>query len=204
MTNPGHPAPTLRERHKAQTRNLILDAMVAAFAAGEVDETSHEALARRAGVARQTVYRHFPDREALLSAVWDRINAMVAAHGLPQTEADLVDRLAPLYARFDEEADLITVAQGTPQGRAMRMAVRERRAAAFRQAAASATAELSPEDATQAVAVLQLLLGGQAWIEMRQQWGLSGAQAARACGWAIQTLLADLHARGGRSLDEPS
>jgi AcrR family transcriptional regulator len=204
MIDPGSPAPSLRERHKAQTRNLILDALVAAFAAGEVDQTSHDALARRAGVARQTVYRHFPDRDALLSAVWDRINAMVAAHGLPRTETDLVDTLGPLYARFDEEADLITVAQGTPQGRAMRMSVRERRAAAFRQAAASATAELEPEDATQAVAVLQLLLGGQAWIEMRQQWGLSGAQAARACGWAIRTLLTDLHRRGGRPLDEPT
>jgi AcrR family transcriptional regulator len=204
MSDPGPAAGSLRERQKAQTRELIVDALVEAFAAGDVEQTTHEALARRAGVARQTVYRHFPDRESLLAAMWARTNAMVAAQGLPRTEADLAGMLGPLFARFDEAAELITVAQSTPQGRAMRMSVRDRRAAAFREAAAKATAGLPPADATAAAAILQLLHGGQAWLEMRQQWGLNGAEAARACSWAIRTLLADLHARNGRPLDEPS
>jgi hypothetical protein len=53
-----------------------------------------------------------------------------------------------------------------------------------------------------ATAVIQLLCGGQAWIEMRQQWGLDGAEIAEACGWAIRTLLADLHARKGAGLGD--
>ncbi|EQB32738.1 hypothetical protein [Sphingobium ummariense] len=36
---------------------------------------------------------------------------------------------------------------------------------------------------------------------MRDHWGLDGAQIARACGWAMRTLLADLKARQGRPLD---
>jgi AcrR family transcriptional regulator len=193
-------APSLRERQKAQTRGLILDALLETLAAGRVDELTHDALARKVGVSRQTVYRHFPDRERLMAGLWERLNPRFAARGLPTTEADLTALLAPMYAAFDRDADLITLAQSTPQGRAMRMAVKGKRAAAFRQATAAATQGLSEREAVMATAVIQLLSGGQAWIEMRQQWGLSGAEIAQACGWAIRTLLADLHARQGTPL----
>lgn len=202
---PSAPGPTLslRDRHKAQTRDAIVAAMMEALAVGRLEDATHDALARRVGVARQTVYRHFPDRESLMRALWERVNREVSAHGLPSDEASLADGLAPLFANFDRVADLITVAQSTPQGRAMRMSVKDRRARAFRDAAAEATRGLSAQEATQATAVLQLLHGGQAWIEMRQQWGLTGEQAASACAWAVRTLLADLHARSGRPLSEP-
>jgi hypothetical protein len=82
--------------------------------------------------------------------------------------------------------------------------VRDKRAAAFRQATAAATEGLSEREAVMATSVIQLLHGGQAWMEMRGQWGLSGEEIARACGWAMRVLLADLHARGGRPLDAPA
>lgn len=194
-------AGSLRDRQKAQTRDLIVDALVDALAAGKLDQATHERLARRVGVARQTVYRHFPSSEALMTALWERLNATFSAQGMPRDEAALVGHLGALYASFDKAAQLVTIAQSTPQGRAMRLSVKERRTRAFRAAAAKATRRLPPEDATLAAAVLQLLHGGQAWIEMRQQWGLAGDQIARACGWAIRTLLADLHARKGRPLE---
>lgn len=201
---PADDSPNLRDRQKAQTRNLILDALVAAMAAGELEQATHDALARRVGVSRQTVYRHFPDRESLMAALWERLNPRFTAKGLPTTEADLVELLAPMYAAFDRDADIITVAQSTPQGRAMRLAVRDKRGKAFRQATAEATRGLPDRDALLATAVIQLLHGGQAWMEMRGQWGLSGEEIARACGWAMRVLLADLHARGGRPLDAPA
>jgi AcrR family transcriptional regulator len=195
------PAP-LRERQKAQTRDLIVDGLVVAMSTGLAEELTHDALARRVGVSRQTVYRHFPDRESLMRALWERLNPRFAAQGLPTEEPALLALLAPMYEAFDRDADLITIAQSTPQGRAMRNAVRDKRAAAFLQATAAATAGLSEQEARLATAVIQLLHGGQAWMEMRQQWGLSGPEIAEACRWAIRTLLADLHARNGRPLAE--
>ena len=196
------PPGALREQQKAQTRKAIIDALKAALVAGELEAATHDALAKRVGVSRQTVYRHFPDRQSLLAGLWERLNAEVSVHGVPTDEAALVDGLGPLYAKFDQVSDLITIAQSTPQGRAMRLSVRERRTRAFRKAAKKATQGLPREDAILAAAVLQLLHGGQAWIEMRQQWDLTGPQAARACEWAMRTLLADLHARKGAPLDE--
>lgn len=193
---------SLRERQKAQTRDLIVDGLVAALATGLAEELTHDALARRVGVSRQTVYRHFPDRESLMRALWERLNPRFAAQGLPTDEAALLSLLTPMFEAFDRDADLITIAQSTPQGRALRNAVRDKRAAAFLQATAGATSGLSAHDARLATAVIQLLHGGQAWMEMRQQWGLTGSEMAEACHWAIRTLLADLHARKGRPLGE--
>jgi AcrR family transcriptional regulator len=200
MDAPSDAPASLRERRKAETREMILDALVQAMAAGEVEAMTHDALARRAGVSRQTVYRHFPDRESLMTALWERLNPRFAAQGLPTEEGQLIAVLGPMYAAFDRDADLVTVAQSTPQGRAVRMSVKARRARAFRQATADATRGLDEREAVMAAAVIQLLCGGQAWIEMREQWGLSGEEIARACAWAISALLKDLHAREGRPL----
>ena len=199
------PPGSLRERMKAQTRELIVDQLVAALAEGALGQASHDALAKRVGVSRQTVYRYFPDRDALMEALWARINAELSgggAPGLPTTEQGLLDVLAPLFANYDRIAPLITISQSTPEGRAMRLSVKDRRSRAFLDVTADATAGLSAEDKKLAAAIVQLLVGGQAWLEMRQQWDLTGEQMARATGWAVRTLLADLHARNGRPHDQ--
>ena len=64
-----------------------------------------------------------------------------------------------------------------------------------------AVKDLPEEDRTLATAMLQAL-HTTPWLEMREHWGLDGEQIARASGWAIRTLLADLKARGGKPLGE--
>ena len=60
--------------------------------------------------------------------------------------------------------------------------------------------DLPPEDRLLATAMLQQLFTTP-WLEMRDVWGLSGEQIARASAWAMRTLIGDLKARGGRPLD---
>jgi AcrR family transcriptional regulator len=55
----------------------ILDAAIATL--GDRPEASMEEIARAAGVARQTVYAHFPSREVLLRAVEERALAETLA-----------------------------------------------------------------------------------------------------------------------------
>ncbi|HET9159475.1 MAG TPA: TetR/AcrR family transcriptional regulator [Caulobacteraceae bacterium] len=194
--------PSLRERQKAQTHELIVDALVEALAAGELDKMTHDALAKRTGVSRQTVYRHFPDREALLRGLWNRTNSRMLAAPMPTSEAELLAALPTLFQRFDANAELITIAQSTPQGRALRMSVKDKRTRDFLSTTAEAAEGFSGEEHRLIAAVVQLMCGGQAWLEMRQQWDLTGEQMGVAVGWAVRTLLADLHARNGRSLRE--
>lgn len=58
----------LRADQEADTRQRIVEATVTLHAEIGGPQTSVKAIAERAGVERATVYRHFPDEHALLSA----------------------------------------------------------------------------------------------------------------------------------------
>ena len=60
-----------------RNRQRLLDAAKHLFATGT--DTGPEAIAREAGVGVGTLYRHFPDREALAAAVYEDELAHVAA-----------------------------------------------------------------------------------------------------------------------------
>ena len=62
-----------RERQTAQTRELVLDAVTELIGDRRVDEVTTREIAATAGVSERTVYRHFPDREALLEGLSGRM-----------------------------------------------------------------------------------------------------------------------------------
>ncbi|MGH1502925.1 MAG: TetR/AcrR family transcriptional regulator [Acidimicrobiales bacterium] len=60
-----------------RTRAVVHDAAVALFAEAGLEGFTMEALAERSGVARSTIYRHWPDRAELLASVFDAVSPMV-------------------------------------------------------------------------------------------------------------------------------
>ncbi|MFC9972331.1 TetR/AcrR family transcriptional regulator [Spirillospora sp. NPDC127200] len=60
------------------TRERIVTAAVAIAARGEADGLTGRALGEELGVDRSAVWRHFPDKDALLLAVGDRLLSMAA------------------------------------------------------------------------------------------------------------------------------
>lgn len=75
-----------------RNRERLLATAAAAFATSD-GPVSLEAIARDAGVGIGTLYRHFPNREALIEAVYRAELAEVSA-----TAADLVGRYSPPVA----------------------------------------------------------------------------------------------------------
>lgn len=67
------PAPRRRRADAERSRSAIVDAAVRLL--GERPEASVEAIAAAAGVTRQTVYAHYPSRNEVLTAVFDRLTA---------------------------------------------------------------------------------------------------------------------------------
>ena len=78
-TKPAQPQARQRRRRADAEQNVtaILDAAAQALSAQP--EASVEDIAKAAGLSRQTVYAHFPSREALLDAVVERATAEVTA-----------------------------------------------------------------------------------------------------------------------------
>ncbi len=64
------PAPSLRERQRAETREQILRAVNRQLETRSLEDLSFAEVAAEAGVGERTVYRHFPTKEALLGAFW--------------------------------------------------------------------------------------------------------------------------------------
>jgi TetR/AcrR family transcriptional repressor of mexJK operon len=82
-------------------RKAILDAASALFLERGIAATTVEAVAERASVSKMTVYSHFPDKPALLAAVFDR---NLSAIELPKVASDedipAIDRLSEFGVRL--------------------------------------------------------------------------------------------------------
>ncbi|HMG02312.1 MAG TPA: TetR/AcrR family transcriptional regulator [Edaphobacter sp.] len=71
----------------------VLEAAVSLFAEDGIDATSMDAIARTSGVSKATIYKHWPDKEALCMEVF------VYIHGLDQER--------PVFRSGDFRKDLI-------------------------------------------------------------------------------------------------
>src|SRR5579862_6425217 len=72
------PLPALQARSQATTEHL-LEAAEELLAEGGADAATLRAIADRAGVSLGIVYRRFPDKDAILRAVYTRFFSSVAA-----------------------------------------------------------------------------------------------------------------------------
>lgn len=100
MDTPGPPA---RRRDAQRNYDALLAAAEIEFATGGPD-VPLDAVVRRAGVGRGTLYRHFADREALAAGIYERYMAeheeYVAAHAdEPDVALRLIVRMVAVQTR---------------------------------------------------------------------------------------------------------
>jgi AcrR family transcriptional regulator len=93
----------LRERRKRRTRAALIEAGQALFGAQGFECTTLEQIADRAGVHVQTLYRHFPNKEALAlapeQARFDGFRAQVADPGRERSALALWREWVAAWAR---------------------------------------------------------------------------------------------------------
>lgn len=91
----------------AETRRKIVEAAVDLHGTVGPARTTLSAIADRAGVQRQTLYRHFPDERSLLracSGLWEEQHPLPdpsGLHAIPSAEDRLRAALTGLYAFYE-------------------------------------------------------------------------------------------------------
>jgi AcrR family transcriptional regulator len=187
---------TLRDRQVAQTRTLILDALTELLAERRADEVTTRDLAALAGVSERTVYRHFPDRDALLSGLMERMTGFDGDRpsfgdggldDLAPTSRRLMERLEENYVTARAEA----VFNADPRrfGDDTRTNTRE-----LCELFAAGLPELDERDQRRIAAVVRCLVSTQAWLRMREEFGVPGTESGPVVAWVIDTIIRELRA----------
>jgi AcrR family transcriptional regulator len=194
----------LRQAQAEATRTRILDAVERLLTEAPDGALGFEEVAEAAGTDRRTVFRHFPNKEALLAAFWDRVNDRLGPGTFPNRPEDLLAAPRTVFPGFDAAEGVMRASLHSRGGREMRLARREQRRAAFRAALAPLLATLAPAEARRFEAVVQVLYSAAAWETFRDYAGMDGAEAGETAAWALETLAAALRAGPAAPDDPPS
>jgi len=187
---------TLRDRQAAQTHELILDAITELLGDRRVDEVTTRDVAATADVSERTVYRHFPDRRALLEGLSRRVQDLGDAH--PGPGAASVDDFAPecirLMAVLDEHyaaARAEAVFNADPRHFSDET---EHNTRLFREIVADGFPDLDEREQLRITAVIRCLVSSQAWLRMREEFGIPGTESGPVVAWVIDMIIRELRA----------
>jgi AcrR family transcriptional regulator len=186
-------ASPLRAGQTEQTRERILAAFVELLADPETRDVTIPEIAERAGVAVRTAYRHFPTREDLFEAVNEWWKA--AAAEPPRTPAEFPDYIRSLYTSFAKHEQLVRATRHSKPLQEARARRKPQQRKYLTKVLEPWTRHLDDVEARQALAVLHLLTGSEAWLTLHETWDLTPEQAGDAAAWAVETLAAQLRAR---------
>ena len=174
-----------------ETARRILDAVIALLGAA-TGELSAPAIAVEAGVAVPTVYKHFPNRQAIFEAVQDRINERFGRPAWPASVDELRLSIAPLHRFFAAQEALVRAAATAPELRPFWEVTRRRRDEAIARALAPETRHLAADEARAVAAMAVRIVAVETWLELKDVWGLPEAAITAATGRALDALLAGL------------
>src|SRR5262245_40791696 len=165
----------LRAKLADTTRDAIVDAFVSQLTEDGGFDVNYAALARRAQVSIQTLYRHFPNRDALLDALTRRAGIAMALRELPHDRDGLLATIRALFPRFDQHAALFAAQVHAGTRSRIRARGRSRRANAFEEVLAKATPHVRPDRRRAAAGILHLLISANTWHRLREELDLDGA-----------------------------
>jgi AcrR family transcriptional regulator len=184
----------LSEARQAVVHQRVLEAVAGLLAAGE--DLTFARVARAAEVPERTVYRHFPTKEALYTAVFEWANTRLGFAGRrPATGAELAASVRRSFIGFDELAPVIRQLLVAPEGLWARLSANEDRQEAALALARREAPGLDDVSERRLAAALQLLTSAASWQTLRDYWQVDGAEAAETSALAIELLLEAARAR---------
>jgi AcrR family transcriptional regulator len=191
------PAVSLQQARVELVRERVLEGVAALLAAGE--DLTFAKVASAAAVPERTVYRHFPTREALLSAVFDWANRRIGFDGdLPADRSQTLALVRRAFPGFDEIAPVIRELLVAPEGSLARLSNKHERQEAAMAVVRSEAPALDPASARRIAAAVQLLTAAATWQTLRDYWDMDGEEAGETAALAVELLLDSARSRTKR------
>ena len=194
----------LRREQAEQTRARIVGA-AAGLIVGGAEGLTMQDVARAAGVALRTVFRHFPTREDLLDAVWQGLQARMGDTPDLHTLDELTGFVPELFGRYAAMEDQIRGAMFAQTFVSARQRLGSDRARTMKKAVAAQFQGGDERGRAMAASAAYTLTVPLVSIVLKEAFGLSSAEAGRASAWAIRVLAAayaaDPEALGPEPLD---
>jgi AcrR family transcriptional regulator len=177
----------LREEQRDLTRRKILTAVLDLVAEQSMSELSVPLVAERSGVSVATIYRYFPNRDALLNAAAEE-PARRAGGALIADGDDGPAYLRKMWEDFAGHLDLVRHQVASDTGREMRNRRYDGQKAWI--AAAVARQGVDPKSANgrRLVRMCLLLTSSLAFLDLHDRQGQSPSDAVDDVTWAVAAL----------------
>lgn len=189
-------ASPLRERQAEQTRDAILDALVDLLGDRPVDEVTTKEVAHAAGVSERTVYRHFPDRWALVESLTTRfMGSSELVPTVPERFEDLGSAAIELMSVLElhhVEAQAEALLNADPRRFSTQTSHHSQQIRALVEAAHP---DLDAGQRRSLTAVVRVLVSTQAWLRMRAEFGVDGDASGPVIAWVVDAIRNEI-ARG--------
>lgn len=182
---------SLRNERAQMTRQKIMQALIDLAAHQDVRELSVSLLADKAHVSEPTVYRHFPDRVALLNGLQEQLDQAIQLPPLPDDLAELPRHIEELFLLFERDRKLLSAAFNSPRKSKVHLTLQENRLAQLRRAVSAMTPHLQQSEQARIFGVVQHLASALAWKSLHDAAGLAGGESGVAVAWALRALLKD-------------
>jgi AcrR family transcriptional regulator len=184
----------LRDEQARRTRDLILDALIELLADRRPDDITTREIAERSGVSQPTIYRHFPDRTALLRGISTRVGELIGERWWSSPTAETVDDVGPrfeaLFVVSDEFAVEVRAEALLNADPRWYSPETQRHSAELLDLVADAFPDLDGRRHAQVAGLLRCLGSSQSWLRMREEFGVPGVESGPLLRWAIDTLIA--------------
>lgn len=184
----------LRDQQRVDTTARIVDAVVRVILDEGVHAFTVANVARRAGVAHRTVYRHFPTRESLLEAVADTLELPPSPDpSVAFDDDDAAERaVRATFAGFAAAPDMTRAVVVASIALGHALSHRERRTEALHRALARRFPRLPSDTLRRAASAVRNTVGSRAWYLLTAELGQTYEEAADTAAWTVRALLAQL------------
>jgi AcrR family transcriptional regulator len=183
----------LRDERAIQTRTRILDGLVQVMARNGIAELSIPLIAKQAGVSIPSVYRYFPTKRHLITALdeyaHEKGSFTLDEFGPMETPED-VARIVPLtFKRREAIESTLSAAMNSRLGYNMRRQEFAERSKHFGKALRAASKDLSRKEQQWLTDIVFVLSSYSCVRAFRDYLDLDAEEAGKRVAWAIRLLV---------------